>query len=257
MRTISIHSSRGGTGKTVIATNLAAILAHNGFKVALLDFDFRAPSLCFIFSGDLFHPVQHWLNDFLNDDCDAKQALIEVSGSLNANGGKLFVGLADSSIEVIRNTIDKSRDAEVTAIKKLFSLLSILRDDGIDYCIIDTSPGVQYSSVNALAASNLCFLITSADMVDMHGCSEMLKDIYESLEKKTFIILNKYSPSINNNSCTHIEFIETTLKHPVICQIPCYCEVLLAHRMGLLAIQQPNHPFVQKLEEVVNSIDTL
>lgn len=256
MRTISIHSSRGGTGKTVISTNLAAILAYKGFRVALLDFDFRAPSLGFIFSGALLHPVQHWLNDFLNNNCEGAQALIEVSG-VNVNGGRLFVGLADSSIEAIRNTIDKSRDAEVTTIKKLFSLLSTLSGIGIDYCIIDTSPGVQYSSVNALAASNLCFIVTSADMVDLQGSSEMLKDIYESLEKKTFIILNKFSPDTDNKSYFNSEFIEKTLKHPIICQIPCYCEVLRAHRTGLLALQRPNHPFILKLEEVASKIDTL
>lgn len=43
-KTIAIHSSRGGTGKSVIATNLAIILARRGLNVALLDLDFRAPS---------------------------------------------------------------------------------------------------------------------------------------------------------------------------------------------------------------------
>ncbi len=48
-KVISLHSSRGGTGKTIIATNLAAIYAKRGLNIALLDLDFRAPvsELCF------------------------------------------------------------------------------------------------------------------------------------------------------------------------------------------------------------------
>ena len=44
-KSISIHSSRGGTGKTLLATNLAVLYAQSGLNVALIDLDFRAPSL--------------------------------------------------------------------------------------------------------------------------------------------------------------------------------------------------------------------
>ncbi|MEJ2724265.1 MAG: P-loop NTPase, partial [Deltaproteobacteria bacterium] len=61
-KAISIHSSLGGTGKTVIAVNLAVILAKKGFKIAILDLDFRAPSLATVFSEGFETPVKCWLN---------------------------------------------------------------------------------------------------------------------------------------------------------------------------------------------------
>ena len=153
--------------------------------------------------------------------------------------------------------MDKSRAWEAAAIKKVFSLISFFQNTGIDYCIFDTSPGVQYSSVNALAVSDLCFIVTSADMVDLRGTKEMLKDIYENLNKKTFIILNKYSPEGKNAGFVGAEFVESISKHKVILQVPCYCEVLQAHRMGLLAVQRPEHPFVKKIEEITDKIDSI
>ena len=42
---IAVHSYKGGTGKTLMSTNLAAIYAMNKHKVALFDMDFRAPNL--------------------------------------------------------------------------------------------------------------------------------------------------------------------------------------------------------------------
>ena len=60
---IAIHSYKGGTGKTSLSVNLAASLAKRGRKVAILDLDFRAPSL---FSILKMEKSNVWLNDYLN-----------------------------------------------------------------------------------------------------------------------------------------------------------------------------------------------
>jgi len=62
-KTIAIHSCRGGTGKSVIAANLAIILARKGLDIALLDLDFRAPSLAASLSKDDTGLVKWRLND--------------------------------------------------------------------------------------------------------------------------------------------------------------------------------------------------
>jgi chromosome partitioning protein len=41
----AFHSYKGGTGKTTVASNCAALLAKKGARVALLDLDVYAPSL--------------------------------------------------------------------------------------------------------------------------------------------------------------------------------------------------------------------
>jgi MinD-like ATPase involved in chromosome partitioning or flagellar assembly len=83
---ISFHSSRGGTGKTLIATNLAAMFAKKGLRVALLDLDFRAPSLKSVFSRGIKQPVEFWLNDFMNGLCSISQVLVDVSQSYALEG---------------------------------------------------------------------------------------------------------------------------------------------------------------------------
>jgi MinD-like ATPase involved in chromosome partitioning or flagellar assembly len=260
VKVISIHSSRGGTGKTVIATNLAVILANKGFNVALLDLDFRAPSFATVFSEEIKIPVKCWLNDFLNGKCAAENILIDVSGKYNLRG-RLLIGLANPDIGAIRNVMEKSRAWEVTAVKKLFSLLSKLsKDMKVDFCIFDTSPGVQYSSINAIVSSDISMIITTLDSLDLKGTEDMLIELYGALNKKTVVLVNKFSPEmqiksseINGNIARRLERI---LKHPVVGVIPCYCDVLQTERTTLLAVEKPNHPFVKKLEEVAEKLET-
>ena len=45
LKTITWHSFRGGVGKSLIAVNTAVKLSQLGYKVVMIDFDLRAPSL--------------------------------------------------------------------------------------------------------------------------------------------------------------------------------------------------------------------
>jgi MinD-like ATPase involved in chromosome partitioning or flagellar assembly len=257
-KAISLHSSRGGTGKTIIATNLALILAKKGINVALLDLDFRAPSLEMVFSEAIERPVKCWLNDFLNSQCAPEQILIDVSEKYNLRG-RLLIGPANPAIEAIQNIMEKSRSWEVTAVKKLFSLLSSLYTDlKIDCCIFDTSPGVQYSSINALVSSDVSIIITTLDSLDLKGTENMLVDLFGALDKKPVLLVNKFSPEIRIKSGKINEKIarklEKTLKHSVIGVIPCYCDVLQTERTSLLAVENPNHPFIKNLEKVAEKL---
>jgi len=66
---ISIHSFRGGTGKSNIAANLAAIMALDGKRVAVMDTDMASPGIHVIF-GMGREKMKHTLNDYLRGECD-------------------------------------------------------------------------------------------------------------------------------------------------------------------------------------------
>jgi MinD-like ATPase involved in chromosome partitioning or flagellar assembly len=259
VKAIAIHSSRGGTGKTVIATNLAAILANQGLNVALLDLDFRAPSLATVFSEAIKIPVKYWLNDFLNGKCDAEQTLIGVSEKYNLKG-RLLIGLANPDITAVRSIMEKSRAWEVTAVKKLFSLLSTLNKMKVDFCFSDTSPGVQYSSINAIASSDLSLIITTLDSLDLRGTEDMLSELYDALDKNAMVLVNKFSPETriksNERNDKLVDKLERILNHPVIGVIPCYCDVLQTERTTILALEKPNHPFIRDIVKIAEKLIT-
>ena len=48
-RIVSIHSFRGGTGKSNTTANLAAILAASGRRVGVIDTDIQSPGIHVLF----------------------------------------------------------------------------------------------------------------------------------------------------------------------------------------------------------------
>jgi septum site-determining protein MinD len=256
---ISIHSSRGGTGKTMLATNLAILYAQQGKNVALLDLDFRAPSLFGVFSKALKSPIDCYINTYFDGRCPAEAALVNVSDEYGLKG-KLLIGFSNPDVIVIRSMAEKSQAWETSAMKKLFSLRSKLFSKmGIDYCIYDTSPGVQYTSVNAAVSSDLTIVVTTLDSLDMQGTQNMLSDLYDAFERKTVILLNKVFPEIhtlsNKNKTDMIGLVEKSLNRSVIGAIPCYCGVLQTERSKIMAIEDPTHPFIKNLDEIKIKLD--
>jgi MinD-like ATPase involved in chromosome partitioning or flagellar assembly len=258
---VSIHSSRGGTGKTILATNLAVLFARKGLKVALLDLDFRAPSLEGVFSKTLKTPIECWLNDFLDGRCPAELVTIDITKKLDLPG-QLLVGLADQSVEAVRSIAQKSRSWEVSAVRKLYTLRKkLFVEFGIDWCIFDTSPGVGYTSVNAAVSADVSVVVTTLDSLDMKGTENMMAGLYKEFAKRTFVVINKVFPETrtfaNGEKAELLKHAETALKHPVLGAIPCYCDVLQTDRSTILAAQRPNHPFVLELERVAKKLEVI
>jgi MinD-like ATPase involved in chromosome partitioning or flagellar assembly len=78
---ISIHSYRGGTGKSNTTANLAALVAREGNRVGIIDTDLPSPGIHILFGlgetqGD------RTLNDFLWGKCKITDAAHDVSAVL-------------------------------------------------------------------------------------------------------------------------------------------------------------------------------
>jgi len=258
---ISIHSYKGGTGKTIIATNLAAILALKGFNVALLDLDLRAPSLYGTFASSVDSSYDCFLNTYLDGRCEAENSIIDISKKLGSKG-RFFVGLANPDINAISAMANKSKAWEVSSVKRLFNLRKkLLTDLKVDYVLIDTSPGVQYNSINAIVSSDLSIVITTNDSVDLQGTSSMLHELYEQFDRKAVILVNKVFPNQKSQftdfKVTATQKAEKILGHRIMSIIPCYCEILEGDRSKIIAIEKPSHPFVKDLEVVIQKLDNL
>jgi MinD-like ATPase involved in chromosome partitioning or flagellar assembly len=250
---IAVHSYKGGTGKTLLSINLATTFAKHGKKVCLFDLDFRAPSLATLLKVG---KTEHWLNDYLNGTCEIDKVLINLSDRIHSSG-KFFVGLANPTTEAIRDMSAKDRKWEMRALGRLLALRnSLLTDNSFDYIIFDTSPGLQYSSINAIVSADLVIVATTFDRSDVDGTRRMLRELYDLFEKKTEIILNKVLDASSKSGKEEVQDkIKDVYQVPLLGVIPCFCDVLKAEGNIIFAEEKPEHPFTKILDQMANEID--
>jgi MinD-like ATPase involved in chromosome partitioning or flagellar assembly len=244
---IALHSFKGGTGKTTLSLNLATMFAKMGRKVCLLELDFSAPSFFSVFNKS----GTHWVNDYLNKACKAQTILTDCS-TRNMGKGKLFVGLADPSTEAIRAMSAKNRKWEIEALGRLLALKDTLNDEmQFDYIFFDTSPGLQYSSINAIIAADIVLVISSTDKSDVDGTRRMVQDLYGIFQKKIALIANKVPFSCLSSA--KVDGHQPNL----LGVLPCSCDVPKIRIEGLFAPQNPDHVFTKKLQEIAESLEQM
>ena len=78
---ISVHSFRGGTGKSNTTANLTAIMAGQGLRVGVVDTDIQSPGIHVLFGMDETDMV-HSLNDYLWGKCEIKDTAHDVTARL-------------------------------------------------------------------------------------------------------------------------------------------------------------------------------
>lgn len=274
---IAFHSYKGGTGKTTLACNFAVSLVKKGYRVFLLDLDVSAPSIQAYFERE----PKRWVNDFLSGSADIDEIATDLTSLVDgdAQKGKLWVGFSNPKKEEIYK-IEGGGKEEISKMQLLrkFILLRerLISDYDVDYLIIDTSPGIRYWSINALAIADLLFLTLKMGDLDIDGTKKMADDIYGSLTKfgaKSYLILNRVAgfcaphTMVTSNANSHEtmtnilgeqesinERISKSVGMDVMSAIPCYCDIQFSRKEFLTVLKNPSHPFANQINRLSESV---
>lgn len=239
----------------MVSSNIAVIYASEGRNVALLDFDFRAPSLQTIFQAGKM--VKGWVNDYLDGRAKLEDIMVDLTSRLRIEG-RLLVGFANPEMEAMREMARKDRRWQMRALRRVIAMKQELVDKfGVDIIIIDTSPGIQYSSVNAVVSADVSVIVSTMDILDVEGVQRMVRELYNPFEKKTIILVNKAVPhefASEESRETLLARVKKMFTQPLIAIIPCYCDILLASRISLFVMDRPDHSFSRVLRQVANRL---
>jgi septum site-determining protein MinD len=133
---------------------------------------------------------------------------------------------------------------------------SMLKDLKFDYLFFDTSPGLQYSSINAIVAADFVVVATTGDRSDVDGTKRMLAELYNLFEKKTGLVLNKVlDTSITAKKTEMRNKIKADYQVPMLGMVPCFCEILRAEGNLIFVQDKPDHPFTKVIAEMARKIE--
>ena len=245
---ISVHSFRGGTGKSNTTANVASLLAADGRRVGVIDTDIQSPGIHVLFGLDDDQMV-HSLNDYLWGKCDIKQTAHDVTPDLEPGStGKVF--LIPSSIRAadIARVLREGYDVGLLndGVRELIKALDL------DVLLIDTHPGLNEETLLSIAISDALAVILRPDQQDYQGTGVAVEVARKLGVPHMLLVVNKV-PAVFDPASVK-ERVEQTYGADVAAVLPHSEEMMTLASSGIFALCYPDHPVTDQLRNVAHGL---
>ncbi|MCX6045742.1 MAG: MinD/ParA family protein [Chloroflexi bacterium] len=241
---ISIHSFRGGTGKSNTTANLAALLAAEGQRVGVIDTDIQSPGIHVLF-GLTGASINHSLNDYLWGRCEIGQAAHDVTESLGAAlKGKLYLIPSSIQADEIVNVLREGYDVSMLT----NGFRKLIKELNLDILMIDTHPGLNEETLFSLAISHVLLIIMRPDQQDYEGTGVTI-EVARSLDVPRLLLMVNKTPAAFPTAEVQAR-VEQTYGCEVAAVLPHSDEMMTLASNGIFALRFPEHPLTALYKEV-------
>ncbi len=248
---ISIHSFRGGTGKSNTTANLTALLAARGLRVGVVDTDIQSPGIHVLF-GMNEETIGRSLNDYLWGKCEIREAAMDVTAALRAISPRITgqVFLIPSSIKAGEIAKILREGYDVGLLNDGFQRL--IEDLDLDILMIDTHPGLNEETLLSIAISDALTIIMRPDNQDYQGTGVTV-EVARKLEVPNLILVINKVPQVFDFSKIQRE-AEQIYGCEVGAILPHSDEMMALASAGIFVLRYPDHPMTAKLEHLANRL---
>jgi MinD-like ATPase involved in chromosome partitioning or flagellar assembly len=245
---ISIHSFRGGTGKSNTTANVAMLLAAEGRRVAVVDTDIQSPGIHVLFGLDQA-TLNRTLNDYLWGRCRIEEAAHDVTPSLGVDfEGRTF--LVPSSIQPADIAQVMREGYDVGLLNEGFRHL--IEELELDALLLDTHPGLNEETLLSIAMSNALAIIMRPDSQDYEGTSVTVAVARKLGVPRMVLVVNK-TPAIFDAAEVEAR-VEKTYDCEVAAVLPHSDELMVLSSEGIFALRHPDHPLTGLYRQIASRI---
>jgi septum site-determining protein MinD len=243
---ISVHSFRGGTGKSNTTANVATLLASRGMRVGVIDTDIQSPGIHVLFNLDE-GDMRHSLNDYLWGKCDIEDCAHDVTGKLDESiSGTVF--LIPSSI----------KPGEIARVLREGYDVGLLNDGfhdlvealNLDVLMIDTHPGLNEETLLSIAISDALAIIMRPDSQDYQGTSVTVEVARKLDVPRMVLIINKVPQVFDPDDIR--QRVESTYNCAVAAVLPHSEEMMTLASSGVFVLKYPEHEITQLFNQIAD-----
>ena len=245
---VSVHSFRGGTGKSNTTANLAALIAVAGRRVGVVDTDIASPGIHVLF-GLTEEQMAHSLNDYLWGKCGIQDTAHDVTASLGLQGGGR-VYLVPSSI----------RAGEIARVLREGYDVGLLNDGfrdliqalDLDVLIIDTHPGLNEETLLSIAISDVLLIVLRPDQQDYQGTGVTVEVARKLSVPNMLLVVNKVPAAFAPAEVK--ARVEHAYNAPVAAVLPHSDEMMTLASADVFVTRFPDHPITAMLREIAQGL---
>ncbi len=246
-KVIAVHSFKGGTGKTTLTANLAAILALN-HRVGVMDLDLSGPGLHVLF-GLKKGEVKATLTDIFLGDANPSDVILDLTHRFPRLKGLYFCPASNKVEDMLR--LLKS-GLEVSLFQD--TLQKVGEQCNLEYIIVDTHPGVENDTVLAMGCCDALVLVSRVDQQDLFGTAVMVL-LAETFEKPTFLTLNMVPPGVRIKDAVKVgKELATLFKSHFLEAFEFQLDVINNLSRSVFVIDNPDSPFARKISGAAQTL---
>jgi MinD-like ATPase involved in chromosome partitioning or flagellar assembly len=246
---VSVHSFRGGTGKSNIAASLGAVMAQQGKRVAIVDTDIQSPGIHVLFGFDA-SSIGRSINDYLHGECQMMDVVHDITEKIGAGaaGGQLL--LIPASIKATDITRVLREGYDVGLLNSGFQTL--IDELALDVLLVDTHPGLNEETLVSLTLSDVLLLVLRPDQQDFQGTAVTV-DIARRLEVPSLLLAINKIPSLMSLEDVRAK-VAATYGAEVGAVMPLSEEMAMNASSHPFALSEPLHVWSQQLRAMAGRI---
>jgi MinD-like ATPase involved in chromosome partitioning or flagellar assembly len=243
---ISVHSFRGGTGKSNTTANLASILAVQGQRVGVIDIDIQSPGIHILFGlhGD---QLSASLNDYLWHGREMRDVAQDVTPASGVSG-RIFLIPSSTKPGEITRVLREGYDVQ----RLTRGFRQLITEINLDTLIIDTHPGLNEETLLSLVISHILIIVMRPDQQDYEGTGITVQVAKELQVPSMMLVVNKTPPILDAESVR--AKVEQTYDCPVAGVLPHSEEMMNLASGGIFAFHYPDHPLTGLYRQIAEKL---
>lgn len=233
-RVISVVAPKGGSGKTAIATNLGAGLAHAApGEVAIVDLDLQFGDITSTFE---LNP-EHTMAD-----------VMRASGPIDSTALKVFLTAWQEDLFVLCAP-NSPADGEIVSEEVVRRTIELLAEQ-FPYVVVDTSAGLNEHTLAAMEMSTDLILVCDMSVAAVKGMRKLVDalDRLELTEAQRHFVLNRADSRVG----VELADVAATLGHSVDLRLPSSRAVAAAMNAGVPLVETaPRSAYGKRVGELI------
>jgi MinD-like ATPase involved in chromosome partitioning or flagellar assembly len=245
---VTVHSFRGGTGKSNLSANLTTALALQGLRVAVFDTDLASPGIHVLFG---FSPGadELLLNDYLQAGAQIRQCAHEVTPpSVKAARGHIWLVPAAMSGDRIAKLLREGYEVERLN-DAFFDLADQLK---LDVIVVDTHPGINEETLLTAAISDCLLMAMRPDAQDYLGTAVAIEVAQRLDVPSVQLVVNMLPDHFDHDQV--LQRVKDSYGVQVGCLLPLSEELHDLASSGVALLSFPDHRWSDGVRRLAASI---